>query len=198
MTNYETISIQKHPIPSTIAEQMVALGLVEPPATLGEWADATMQLLRDKDVTVGVEAMCTVERDRHEAQIGAEVQCFHCVLDTLLLPFVQDDSDVVEIRSRIPLSGGIIEITASRESINVSPEAAVMSFGVAVDVEEPTDHTITPDLAYERFCPYVNAFTSQAEYERWADETPEAVTMGLPMDVAHALARYLNERSLYG
>ena len=34
-----------------------------------------------------------------------------------------------------------------------------MSFGVAADVEEPTDGAITPDLAYERFCPYVNSFT---------------------------------------
>lgn len=198
MTNHEPISIQEYPIPSTIAEQMVALGLTEPPATLGEWADTTMELLRDKGVTVGVEVMCTAERDRHEAQIGTEVQCFHCVLDTLLIPFAQDDPDVVEIRSRSPVSDDIVEITASRESINVTPEAAVMSFGVAADVEEPTDDAITPDLAYERFCPFVNAFTSQAEYEQWADETPEAVTMGLPMDVAYALARYLGERSLYG
>lgn len=73
-----------------------------------------------------------------------------------------------------------------------------MSFGVAADVEEPTDDTIEPDLAYERFCPYVNAFTSQAEYEQWARETPEAVTMGLPMNDAYALARNLGERSLYG
>lgn len=139
MTNHETASIHEYPIPSAIAEEMAALGLTELPTTLGEWADATTQLLRDKDINVGVEAMCTADRDRHKAQIGGDVQCFHCVLDTLLIPFVQDDSDVIDIRSRSPVSGDIVEITASRESIDVTPEAAVMSFGVAATVEEPTE-----------------------------------------------------------
>ena len=198
MTNHETSSIDEYPIPSAIAEQMAALGLTEPPATLGEWVDATTQLLRDRGVDVGVEAMYTVDRDRHEAKIGDDVQCFHCVLDTLLLPFVQDDSEVVEIRSRSPVSGDIIEMHVSRDGIDHTPEAAVMSFGVAADIEEPAYDAINPDLAYERFCPYVNAFTSKAEYEQWAQETPEAVTVGLPMDDAYALARNLGERSLYG
>ena len=197
MTNHETASIHEYPIPSALAEQMTALGLTEPAGTLGEWADATTQLLRDEGVNVGVEAMYSVDRDRHEAKIGDGVQCFHCVLDTLLLPFVQDDSEVVNIRSRSPVSGDIIEMHVSRNSIDFASEAAVMSFGVAADGEKPTDDAIKPDLAYERFCPYVNAFISEAEYEQWAQETPEAVTMQLPMDDAYALARNLGERSLY-
>lgn len=62
------------------------------------------------------------------------------------------------------MSGDVIEIRISREHVDVTPENAVMSFGVATEIETPTNDAISPALAYERFCPYVNAFISQAEY----------------------------------
>jgi hypothetical protein len=171
------------------------MGLNEPPATLGEWADAMSQLLKEADIAVGVEEMCTADSTRHEVRIGSDVQYFSCVLDTLLVPFVIDEPEIIDIRSQSPVSGDIIEIQASQDSIEVIPDDAVMSFGVAADVEALSDGGNGPVLAYDRFCPYVNAFSSEMEYEQWATETADAVTMGLPLKEGFTLAQTLAQRS---
>lgn len=41
----------------------------------------------------------------------------------------------------------------------------------------------------EAICPYINAFPTPAEYERWATITPAGVTMMLSLTDALALAR---------
>lgn len=68
-----------------------------------------------------------------------------------------------------------------------------MSFGIAADVgtEGPPGDAVDPTIVYELFCPYVNAFTPWEEYERWADETEDAITIGLTMLEGFALARAL-------
>lgn len=176
-----------------LAEQFAAVGLDGAPRTVGEWLELMMKLLEDGDVPTGLDAMCTSEHDRHEATFGGETHHFHCVLDTLLVPFVVDVNEPVMVRSQSPQSGEIIEICLSRGDIEVSPRDAVMSFGIATDigVEGPTGDAIDPAIGYELFCPYVNAFASWEEYERWADQTDDAITIGLSMVEGFALARAL-------
>lgn len=182
-------------LPAPLAEQFgVALGVAEPPTTLGEWTDETTRLMDDVGISVGLEEMCTSETSRHEVHLGDEVRHLHCVLDTLLVPFFLDEPTTVDVRSRSPVSGTVIEIQVSRDDIAVHPTGAVMSFGVAADVGPPEDLEVEPALAHERFCPYVNAFADEAEYEEWDAATPDAVTMPLSLVDGHALARSIARR----
>jgi hypothetical protein len=199
MTTNPSRSVDDYDIPPNLADTIqTAFGLNEPPATLGDWSDTTAHLLDNGGITAGFEDMCTADDSRHEAQIDGEVQHFHCVLDTLLLPFVVEDQSTFDVRSRSPGSDEIVELAVSGDTVEVTPSEAVMSFGVATDVEIPTDGAIEPALAYTHLCPYINAFPSQAEYEQWASETPEAATMVLSLADGFELAQILTQSPQYG
>lgn len=193
--NDQDATILERELPSDLTDQFAAVGaavgLERAPKTMGEWVELTTSTLDDADVPTGLEAMCTADRDRHEATFGDRTRRFHCVLDTLLVPFVVDSDEPVEVHSESPQSGETIEIQVSREELAVSPETAVMSFGLATDFGEITGDQIDPTVGYELFCPYVNAFVSREEYERWADETDEAITIGLSVSEGYELAHAL-------
>ena len=186
-------SVFDRELPEELAKQFAAVGLDRAPRTVGEWLKLTMKLLENGGFPTGLDAMCTPEHDRHAATFGGETHHFHCVLDTLLVPFVVDVKAPVIVRSQSPQSGEIIEVSLSRNDIEVSPGDAVMSFGIATDIgiEGSTGDAIDPAIEYELFCPYVNAFASWEEYERWADQTDVAITIGLSMVEGFALARAL-------
>lgn len=185
-------AVDDRPIPDELAEQIRrAYGLDDPPATLGEWTDATAQLLEDGGFEFGIEAMCTGEDTRHAAWIDGEPQGFHCVLDTLLLPFAAAGQSRFDVRSESPVSDAVVEFTVTPDGVDDSPPEAVMSFGVERDATVPTDDELDPAVAYTRFCPYVNAFPGEAEYEAWARRTPEAATMSFPLSTGFELARLL-------
>jgi len=185
-------------LPPELSERFAIVGMVPAPTTLGEWVESTRRVLESADLPTGLEAMCTTDRDRHEATVVGETRYFHCVLDTLLLPFVVDEDDPIDVRSRGPLSGDQIDVAVSREEVVVSPETAVMSFGFAAELDRPTGEPIDASVGYDAFCPYVNAFADRNEYERWAEGTEEAVTIGLTFDEGHALARALEGAPIVG
>lgn len=192
MTVHDSTILERE-LPDELADQFAAIGLAHAPETVGEWIELTTSVLEDADLPTDLEVMCTSDHGRHEATFGEETRHVHCVLDTLLVPFVIDADEPVTARSKSPESGEIIEILVTREEISTSPETAVMSFGIATDIEEPIDDPIDPTVIYELFCPYVNAFTSREEYKQWADETEEAITIGMPMEAGFALARAIEE-----
>lgn len=185
-------------LPPELAERFAVVGMEPAPTTLGEWVESTRTVLDSADVPTKVEAMCTTDHDRHEATIDGERWHFHCVLDTLLLPFVVDGDGPIEVRSRSPLSGVRIDVTVSREDVVVTPETAVMSFGFAGELDRSSEEPIDASVGYEAFCPYVNAFEDREAYERWADVTDEAVTIGLTFGEGHALARALEGAPIVG
>lgn len=145
------------------------------PRTLGEFA-------RDYPQLVGVpeaEAFISEEPTRHEARLEGMTLYTHCFIDALMLPFMLR-TEPVEIRSESPDSGETITAIATQEVVKGSPPGAVMSFGAALGVSGEVQQCV---------CPYVNAFTSQEEYERWKSNTPQAATVSLPLPEAFAFAR---------
>lgn len=193
--DHETAVANREISPRVAASFQQVFGLDDRPETLGEWAEATASTLDDADVTLGVEEMCLTDESPHEARVGDEVEHFACVLDTLLLPFLRDEPGAVEVRSRSPVSEAVVEATVSAEDISVSPDGAVMSFGVTADPDPPAAATdALYEYGYANFCPYIRAFADEAEYEEWAADTPDAATMALPLTEGFELARRLARR----
>lgn len=187
--------IDDREMPGHVAEQFeLALGLDSRPETLGDWVDVTAERLRSAGISFGVEEMCLTERSAHRARIGEETHYFACALDTLLLPFVIEDAAAVEVRTESPVSETVIDVTVTEDEIEVEPDGAVMSFGIAGDTPPPEERDGVLAFGTANFCPYINAFVDEVEYERWVDETPEAVTMALPLADGFALAGALSAR----
>lgn len=192
MSNPTSVPLDTVKVPPELANTIkVMFELEESPTTLDDWVIATSDLLDDSAFSLGLEDMCTTEESRHVAQIGGETQHFHCVLDTLLLPFLLPEESPVAVRSRSPISDEVVELRVSRETIDATPPDAVMSFGVAYGLEVPDPNDIEPELAYQSICPYINAFASRTEYDQWASATHEASTMVLSFQEGLELARAL-------
>lgn len=220
MTDTTRTDATDRALPEPMAERFrVVLGLDEPPATVGDWADAVTAFFDAEGVTIGPDDLCTTEESRHEARFGAEERSndggdgagnttrhYRCVLDALLVPFVHDEPGAVEVRTRSPVSDAVIEATvesgvgaldggSGADGIDAEPETAVVSLGVAADAPPASEIEGSPLEAYELFCPYVNGFADREEYETWAAETPEAETTALTVPVAFEVARRLAERA---
>lgn len=191
----EIDSVEHRRIPPEVAENLRLLyGTDDGPATFGEWIEAIATVFGD-DWPPAIDDLCHDDEGRHRAVVGTgdgtETYRFVCVLDAILLPFLVESSvgdsagKSVEVASECPETGERVTTRASRDRIEVDPDDAVLSFGVA----ETDEHAEpTAELTYGAMCPYIHAFADRDAYDRWAAET-DAPTTALPLDEGLALAR---------
>jgi hypothetical protein len=180
-------------IPTPLGDQLqLALGLDERPETFGDWVDA-LAFIADRDnIDVDLNMLCTIDDSPHKATFSGRTQHYQCFQDPIIVPFLAEDVDTVEIETESPVSGEPIELMVTETEIEATPPDVVMSFGVAEDVGAPPEDVPSPILAYSRFCPYGNVFLSPEEYEAWTDEV-NAITMATDVDDTLELARAIGE-----
>lgn len=189
MTSYKTI-----PIPAALGERLrVIQGLQTVPATLGQYVAERAVPATDRSFIDSsrlycdsAQSCCGVHSQHEIAMMGTTSQT-HCVLDTLLLASLEGAS--ASVRSVSPLSGEVVRIEVGSDGIIAEPRSAVMSFGLLKDEGENV---------FETLCPYVNAFPSDAVYRRWAEATPQAVTVVMSVAQAWDFARDLLAASAPG
>ncbi|RBI60282.1 alkylmercury lyase [halophilic archaeon] len=142
---------------------------------------------------IAVDELCHVEEETpHYAKTADETYYFRCFYDGIALAHLVDEP--VEIQTETP-TNDVIEMQASPDSeINVTPADAVMSFGVAMDCEDPGDDGPTAQDVYGAVCPYVRAFHTRADYERWTADVA-ATTVGIPLDAGVPIAAALTASS---
>lgn len=142
---------------------------------------------------IAVDELCHVEeKTPHSAKTADETYYFWCFYDGIALAHLVDEP--VEIRTETPTNGPI-EMQASPESdIDVTPSNAVMSFGISIDREVPADDGLTAQDVYGAVCPYVKAFHTHGDYERWSADVA-ATTVGIPLDSGVPIAAALTASS---
>ncbi len=179
MTTYATI-----PLPADLGQRLrLVQGLQTVPATLGDYVAARgrhRSVVDPSRLYCDSAQSCCGVHSEHEITMTGTTRQTHCVLDTLLLAGLEGAS--ASVRSVSPLSGDVVRLEIGRHGVTAEPRSAVVSFGLRNDEGENV---------FETLCPYVNAFPSDAEYQRWAQATRQAVTVAMSVAQAWEFARDL-------
>lgn len=172
------------PLPEDVA---VALGHFlegEPVQSLEEWATAVR---RETDGPIEIDDLCLrTTPSPHFGVIDDKRYDFACCVDAIILGVLDEKS--VDITTQSP-TGTQIEMCMEGTHITaVHPLDTVFSFGVDETVR--TDGSPTLADGYRAICPFVKAFPSIEEYQRWSDETA-APTIAYGPTTAVTLAQHL-------
>ena len=154
--------------------------------SLGEWAATVRQHVPGD--AISFEDLCVIdEKSAHRGTIDGTTYHFACFYDAVILAALVDRP--VDVWTTSP-NGSVIEARAvGTDDLSVTPEDAVFSFGIEEAVEPPDDG-LRVERGYAAICPYVRAFPTRDDYERWAKTVP-AATIAMPLSGATELAARL-------
>ncbi|RDZ32128.1 alkylmercury lyase [Haloferax sp. Atlit-109R] len=138
---------------------------------------------------IAIDELCHVDGETpHYAKTASETYYFRCFYDGIALANLVDEP--VEIRTETPTEEPIEIQMSPADGVDVTPPDAVMSFGVTTESDVPADETPSAPDVYGAVCPYVKAFYTREDYERWAADVA-ATTVGIPLDAGVPIAAAL-------
>lgn len=155
--------------------------------TLDEWIAEIRR--RTGGGPIAVDDLChAAEETAHWGEIDGERYYFRCFYDAVILAALAESP--VRVRTESP-SGTVVEARAvGAAALTVTPETAVVSFGVDETVAPPSDSEPSHADIYAAVCPSVRAFPDREAYEQWAETTP-AATVAMPLEGATEIAAEL-------
>lgn len=187
-------------LPTDFATHLATVSNLEtPPETLAEyWATFAEQLVAS-DQTIEPEDLYTEDPTRHEVRVDNRIRFSPCILDALGAA-VMEVQNPVTVRSIDPVTRTPITFTVEDERVTVTPEDAVITFGIASTIPEleSSDQSIFDWIFQEEtasvsdvFCQYINAFESADTYEQWAATTDGKTVSIQPEAVGTLIRRYV-------
>lgn len=186
--------IDRIELPTDLAEAFRQLGNHgDPPRTLGEGFAIVEETLDEANVDVSLDDMYQSQPTRHAVHIGDTVEHVPCVLDALIVALALD-TDPVEIHSEPPNGEETVQFRVTDETVTVSPESAVTSFGIGYEEADEADVANTKEILNDEStipttCSHINAFPDSEAYTRWADDVSKAAVMELGIEEMVAIAR---------
>jgi len=188
-------------LPPDFANHLAAVSNLETPLeTMGDYWARFAEQLAASDHTIEPADLYTENPTRHEVRVNGQIWYSPCILDALGAA-VMETQDPVPVRSVDPVTRTPIMFTVRNGAVDVTPEDAVITFGVAASIPEleDSDETIfswmlqakTPSLT-NTFCQYINAFESEDTYEQWAAETDGKTIPFQPASVRTLIRRYVD------
>lgn len=181
-------------LPSDLAEAFRQVGnRDDPPDTLREGFTVIEESIDDAGVDVSLDDMYQSEPTRHTIHIGESTEHVPCVLDALIVAFSLE-TDPIEIHSEPQDGGKTVRLHVSGEEVTVTPESAVVSFGIGYEEAEAAEIANVEELLNDvstipTTCSVTNAFPDSEAYAQWAAGVSEAAVMELSVEEIVALAR---------
>ena len=180
--------IERIELPSDVAEAFSRMDdQADPPLTLQEAFAGVDELLDDG---ASVNDMYRAEPTRHAVHVGETVEYVSCVLDAMIVALARNIRPI-GIQSEPPGGEEPVQFQVTNQEIQVIPESAVASFGIAnEDITDPTVFTEPIDETVPLpSCSVINAFPDSAAYDRWAADISHAVVMKLTIEELVAIAQ---------
>lgn len=181
--------VMRTPLPEAMQVALETLFGGASISTLEEWVEAIRTHV--DGTSFGIEDLCHAsEPTGHRAEVAGDTYHFMCFYDAVVLAALAETS--VEIMTRSP-NGTDIEATAiGGESLTVTPDDVVTSFGVASQANRSAGQSPSVEDLYRAVCPSVKAFPDRAAYSNWAADH-EVPTVGIPLGDAIEIATALAE-----
>lgn len=188
-------------LPPEFADHLATVGNLDTtPETLAEyWSQFADQLVAT-DHTIEPGDLYTDEPTRHEVQVDEQVQYAPCVLDALTAAVLESQSPVT-VRSVDPVTHTPVTFTVGADTIRVTPEKAIVTFGIAPSIPalKASDETIfdwmlqadTPSVS-TAFCQYINAFESRESYDEWRTITDGKTIPVQPASAERLIRQYID------
>lgn len=186
-------------LPSDVAEVFRQVGNRDtPPETLQDGFTIIDDVLDDEEIRIEFDDMYQAEPTRHAVHIGDTIEYVPCVMDAMIVA-LSLETRPIEIQSQPPSGGEPVQFLVTDEDITVTPESAVVSFGITYEEADNTDVGEVKELLNEEStipttCSLINAFPNPKAYERWAVTVSNGAVMELSVEELIVAARQTAQR----